>query len=164
MTYLLIAEKPSAAKNFAKALGGMTGSFNGQSYKVQALFGHMLEFVEPHEMVGDDNQKKNDFKSWEPGTMPWDVTQLSWKRQAQKTKNMKTGKMSSKAGAINDVKKAAVGASALVIATDKDPSGEGQLIGWEVIQAIGWTGPVKRMYFTDESEKELQKGFKNIQD
>lgn len=162
MTYLLIAEKPSAAKNFAKALGGMTGSFNGQSYKVQALFGHMLEFVEPHEMVGD--REKNDFKSWEPGTMPWDVTQLSWKKQAQKTKNMKTGKMSSKAGAIQDVKKAAAGASALVIATDKDPSGEGQLIGWEVIQAIGWTGPVKRMYFTDESEKELQKGFKNIQD
>ena len=162
MTYLLLAEKPSAAKNFAKALGGMNGTYDGQAYQVQALFGHMLEFVEPHEMVGE--REKNDFKSWEPGTMPWDVSQLNWKKQAQKSKNMRTGKITSKAGAIQDVKKAAKGASAIVIATDKDPSGEGQLIGWEVIQAIGWSGPVKRMYFMDESEKELQKGFKNIQD
>ncbi|MCC2249011.1 DUF3945 domain-containing protein [Virgibacillus sp. AGTR] len=162
MTYLLLAEKPSAAKNFAKALGGMTGMYNGQAYKVQTLFGHMLEFVEPHEMVGESEKK--DFQSWEPGTMPWDVSQLNWKKQAQKSKNMKTGKVTSKAGAIQDVKKAAKNVSAIVIATDKDPSGEGQLIGWEVIQAIGWSGPVKRMYFIDESEKELQKGFKNIQD
>lgn len=162
MTYLLLAEKPSAAKNFAKALGGMSGTYNGQSYQVQALFGHMLEFVEPHEMVGD--REKKDFQSWEPGTMPWDVSQLNWKKQAQKSRNAKTGKMTSKAGAIQDVKKAAKNASAIVIATDKDPSGEGQLIGWEVIQAIGWSGPVKRMYFIDESEKELQQGFKNMQD
>ncbi|MGX1195865.1 DNA topoisomerase [Metabacillus sp. SLBN-84] len=162
MTYLLLAEKPSAAKNFAKALGGMNGTYDGQAYQVQSLYGHMLEFVEPHEMVGD--REKVDFQSWEPGTMPWDIRQLNWKKQAQKSKNMKTGKVTSKAGAISDVKKAAKGASAIVIATDKDPSGEGQLIGWEVIQAIGWTGPVKRMYFIDESEKELQKGFKNIQD
>lgn len=162
MTYLLLAEKPSAAKNFEKALGGMTGSFNGQSYKVQALYGHMLEFVEPHEMVSGEQAKK-DFQSWEPGSMPWDISQLSWKKQAQRSKN-KMGKVTSKASAIKDVKKAAEGASAIVIATDKDPSGEGQLIGWEIIQAIGWKGPVKRMYFIDESEKELQKGFKNIVD
>lgn len=77
---------------------------------------------------------------------------------------MKTGKITSKAGVIANVKKAAKGVSAIVIATDKDPSCEGQLIGWEVIQAIGWKGPVKRMYFIDESEKGLQKGFKNIID
>jgi DNA topoisomerase-3 len=162
MTYLLLAEKPSAAKNFAKALGGMSGTYDGQPYQVQALFGHMLEFVEPHEMVGD--REKDNFQSWEPGSMPWDVSQLNWKKQAQKSKNMKTGKITSKAGAIRDVKDAAKNATAIVIATDKDPSGEGQLIGWEVIQAIGWKGPVKRMYFIDESEKGLQKGFKNIID
>lgn len=162
MTYLLLAEKPSAANNFAKALGGMSGTFNGQPYKIQALFGHMLEFVEPHEMVSDHDKK--DFQSWEPGTMPWDTTKLNWKKQPQKSKNMKTGKIQSKANAIADVKKAAQGVSAIVIATDKDPSGEGQLIGWEVIQAINWKGSVKRMYFLDESEKSLQDGFKNITD
>lgn len=163
MTYLILAEKPSAAKNFAKALGGMSGTYNGQAYKVQTLFGHMLEFVEPHEMVSGDKEQA-DMKSWEPATMPWDISQLNWKKQPQTSKNMKTGKVTSKASAIADVKKAAQGCSAIVIATDKDPSGEGQLIGWEVIQAIGWNGPVKRLYFLDESEKELQNGFKNIVD
>ena len=160
--YLLLAEKPSAANNFAKALGGMTGTFNGQAYRVQTLYGHMLEFAEPHEMVGE--REKKDFQSWEPGTMPWDVSQLNWRKVPQKSKNAATGKVSSKAGAIAEVKKAAKDATAIVIATDKDPSGEGQLIGWEVIQAIGWNGPVKRLYFLDESVKELQNGFKNIQD
>jgi len=162
MTYLLLAEKPSAARNFAKALGGMSGTFNGQPYKIQALFGHMLEFVEPHEMVAEDEQKA--FMAWEPVTMPWDISRLNWKKQPQKSKNPQTGKVQSKAGGIADVKAASKGATAIVIATDKDPSGEGQLIGWEVIQAIGWKGPVKRMYFMDESDKALQDGFKAIVD
>lgn len=162
MTYLLIAEKPSAAKSFAKALGGTSGTFNGQAFKIVALVGHMLEFVEPHEMV--DPSLSVTFKSWDPESMPWDVSQMAWKKRAQVTKNSRTGKSSSKQKGITAVKDAAKGCSAIVIATDKDPSGEGQLIGWEVIQAIGWKGDVKRLYFTDESEKELQKGFKNIVD
>ncbi|MGC6586671.1 DNA topoisomerase [Paenibacillus sp. Dod16] len=162
MTYLLLAEKPSAAKNFAKALGGMSGTFNGTPYKVQTLYGHMLEFVEPHEMVRGDDAKER-FKQWTPETMPWDASELTWKKQPQVTIDA-AGKKTSKAKAIADVAAAAKGATAIVIATDKDPSGEGQLIGWEVIQAIGWKGSVKRLYFIDESEKELQKGFKDIQD
>lgn len=162
MTYLLLAEKPSAANNFAKALGGMNGTFNGKPYKVQTLYGHMLEFVEPHEMVDGDDAKER-FRQWIPENMPWDPSELTWKKQAQVTTNT-AGKKSSKAKAIADVAAAAKGVSAIVIATDKDPSGEGQLIGWEVIQAIGWKGPVKRLYFIDESEKELQKGFTNIED
>lgn len=162
MTYLLIVEKPSAAKNFAKALGGMTGNRNGQAFKIQALVGHMLSYVEPHEMVPEDMSEQ--FKSWDIATMPWDATKLSWQKRPQVTKNMRTGKMQSKKKDIDAVAEAAKGCSALVIATDDDPSGEGQLIGWEVIQAIGWKGPVKRMYFTDESEKQLQKGFDAITD
>lgn len=162
MTYLLIAEKPSAAKSFAKALGGTSGTFNGQPFKIIALVGHMLEFVEPHEMV--DASMAADYKSWLPESMPWDISQMAWQKRAQVTKNMRTGQASSKQSGITAVKDAAKGCLAIVIATDKDPSGEGQLIGWEVIQAIGWKGDVKRLYFTDESEKELQKGFKNIVD
>lgn len=162
MTYLLIAEKPSAAKSFQKALGGASGTFNGQPFKIVALVGHMLEFVEPHEMV--DAAMAADYKSWQPESMPWDISKMAWQKKAQVTKNMRTGKPSSKQSGITAVKDAAKGCSAIVIATDKDPSGEGQLIGWEVIQAIGWKGDVKRLYFIDESEKELQKGFKNIVD
>ncbi len=162
MTYLLLAEKPSAAKNFAKALGGMKGTFNGIPYMIQTLYGHMLEYVEPHEMV--DPSEKDLFYAWTPANIPWDISKLNWKKKPQVTTNPATGKTTSKSAAIIDVKKAAANASAIIIATDKDPSGEGQLIGWEVIQTIGWKGDVKRLYFIDESEKELQKGFMNIED
>lgn len=159
---LILAEKPSAGQNFAKALGGKSGTFDGKKYKIESLFGHMVEFKEPHEMVGD--REKEAFKSWNPEFMPWDIRQLSWAKQAQKSRNPRTGRVTSKQSALNDIKKASQGCSAIVIATDKDPSGEGQLIGWEVIQAIGWKGDVKRIYFLDESEKELQNGFKNMID
>ena len=162
MTYVLLAEKPSAAKNMAKAFGGHSGTYKGQPYKIESLLGHIMEFVEPHEMVHED--LADDFKSWQPNTMPWDISELNWKKQPQKTRNPKTGKVGSKAGVLSDIKKSLKGATAIVIATDKDPSGEGQLIGWEVIQALGWTGDVKRLYFIDESEKELQKGFDNLVD
>lgn len=162
MTYLLLAEKPSAAKLFATALGGMSGTFEGQPYKIVALLGHMLEFVEPHEMV--DATEADRFKSWRPESMPWDTSLMNWQKRAQITMNPRTKKKESKQKFITDIKKAAQGCSAVVIATDKDPSGEGQLIGWEVIQAIGWNKDVKRLYFTDESPKKLQEGFRKMVD
>ena len=163
MTYLLLAEKPSAAKSMASALGGMKGTYNGQDYEIIALYGHMLEYVEPHEMVDDEATQKA-VQSWDPDNIPWNISEFNFKRRPQKTKNLKTGKISSKADGIAAVSRAAKGKSAIVIATDKDPSGEGQLIGWEVIHAIGWKGDVKRMYFIDESAPKLQAGFKAIED
>lgn len=163
MTYLLLAEKPSAAKNFATALGGMSGTYDGKPYKITALFGHMLEFGEPHEMV-DHKDDQERFKSWSSEYIPWDLSKLSWEKRPRSSRNPRTGAVTTMAGHIRAIKKEAQGCSAIVIATDKDPTGEGQMIGWEVIQAIGWTGPVKRLYFIDESEKELQKGFKNMVD
>ena len=156
MTYLILAEKPSAAKNFAAAFGGMSGTYNGQKYTITALFGHMLEFVEPHEMV-DHEADKEIFKSWSSEHIPWDLSKMSWAKQPKASRNPRTGKTTTVASNIAAIKKEAKNCSAIVIATDKDPTGEGQMIGWEVIQAIGWTGDVKRLYFIDESEKELQK-------
>ena len=36
---LVLAEKPSAKKNFATALGGTAGRYNGEEYKICALRG-----------------------------------------------------------------------------------------------------------------------------
>ena len=36
---LILAEKPSAKRNFAKALGGSSGSYAGMQYKICALMG-----------------------------------------------------------------------------------------------------------------------------
>lgn len=52
--------------------------------------------------------------------------------------------------------------SALVIATDVDPSGEGELLAWEIINAINWQKPVKRLYFADEEATSIRSGFEQI--
>ena len=62
-TCLLIAEKPSAARKFAAALGGMQGSFDGQPYRIVALRGHLMELARPEEQVAPSTQG-----AWRPGT------------------------------------------------------------------------------------------------
>ena len=76
---LILTEKPSAAANFAKAFGGKSGTYNGQSYKIVNSYGHILEFKEPHEMVPDDEADL--FRGWEPGLMPWDISKMSWQKK-----------------------------------------------------------------------------------
>ena len=47
-----------------------------------------------------------------------------------------------------------------MIATDVDPSGEGELLAWEALEKCGWRGPTKRMYFADEAPASVQKAFR----
>ena len=46
---LIIAEKPSAARNFSAALGGTSGTFEGNPYVIVNLLGHILEHGTPVE-------------------------------------------------------------------------------------------------------------------
>lgn len=158
--YVILTEKPSASRNFAKAYGGMQGTYDGQPYVIVNALGHLLEFKEPEDQVHDDYV--DEFKSWDPHHMPWDIKQMSW----QKTPiiRQRGRKKESMQSLIDDIKKEVNNSTAVVIATDVDPSGEGQLIAWEVLQAIGYTGPVKRIYFDDEEASSLQKAWANMKD
>lgn len=158
--YVILTEKPSAAKNFAKAYGGMQGTYDGQPYVIVNALGHLLEFKEPEEQVHEDYVRA--FKSWQPKDMPWDIKQMNWqKRPIVRQRGRKKESMQT---LINEIKKQVDKADAVVIATDVDPSGEGQLIAWEVLQAVGYKGPVKRIYFDDEEATSLQKAWANMKD
>lgn len=41
--YMILTEKKSAADNFAQALGGMSGSFDGHSYQIVHAQGHLMK-------------------------------------------------------------------------------------------------------------------------
>lgn len=43
----ILTEKPSAARNFAAALGGMSGTFDGTDYVIVNARGHLLELKDP---------------------------------------------------------------------------------------------------------------------
>lgn len=163
MKYVILTEKPSAMANFAKALGGKSGQFNGNTFQLVSLRGHVMTLPNKvSELV--DSAYKDRFDSWDPDTLPWDVSLIKWAKQPVSAKNPHTGKVETTKGLLTALKSAAADADAIVIATDTDPSGEGELLAWEAINAIGWRKTVLRENHTDESEVGIKRALSNLRD
>lgn len=160
MTHVILAEKGSAARKFAQAFGGTSGTYKGTKFQIVAASGHIFEFKEPHEQVDDDYVQE--FKSWDLKYIPWNVDRMSWKKKIGV--DTRGGKKTSKKPVFDTIKRALDKADTVVIATDVDPSGEGQMIAWEIIQAAHFKGTIKRLHFEDESVASLQKAWDNMQD
>lgn len=148
MTVGILAEKPSAARNFAKALGGQSGTYNGEDYVIAFARGHLFELKQPVDQVV--SAKRERYGSWALKDLPWDVTDFAFKREKKKD----TSKL------LADIKKTLGSCDSIAVCTDLDPSGEGFLLAWEVISELGLAHkPIYRMYFTDESPASIQKAF-----
>lgn len=145
----ILTEKPSAKKNFEKALGGTIGTFNGQNYLIVCARGHLYEYPKnPHEMVPSSLQDK--YKSWDIEQLPWNADDFQWRKQPKKGADK----------ILDAIKKTLERCDEIVIATDVDPTGEGELLAWEILEELNLDNhPVSRMYFMDESEKSIQKAF-----
>lgn len=160
MKYLILAEKPSAARHFAEALGGFSGFFNmipnntgTDSYDIVAAHGHLLELKEPHEMVAPEKVAK--YKDWTNlGNFPWNPNDFTWEKRPKKGAQE----------TLTQIKNASHGHDAIIIATDDDPSGEGDVLGQEIVDYIGWHKPVLRARFTDESPNSLKKALTTLTD
>lgn len=148
MTVGILTEKPSAARNFAKALGGQSGTCNGESYVIAFARGHLFELKQPADQV--DPSKRAKYASWSLSELPWDVNDFAFEREKKKD----TSKL------LADIKKTLGSCDELAIATDSDVSGEGGLLAWEIISELGLDRkPISRMYFTDESPASIKKAF-----
>lgn len=148
MTVGILAEKPSAARNFAKALGGQSGTYNGESYVIAFARGHLFELKQPVDQVAP--AKRERYASWALKDLPWDVTDFAFEREKKKD----TSKL------LADIKKTLGSCDSIAVSTDLDPSGEGFLLAWEIIAELGLGHkPIYRMYFTDESPASIQKAF-----
>lgn len=146
----ILTEKPSAARNFAKALGGMSGNYNGEQYTITNARGHLYEFADPSAQVAPALSAR--YKSWDLKNLPWNERDFQWKREK------KTGVSSE----LNTIKTVLSKCSEVVIATDVDPTGEGELLALEILFELNIRNKkFTRMYFTDESVKEIQKAFVN---
>ena len=147
----VIAEKPSQARNFARAFFGnertVEGDYQGQRIRIVALRGHLYELSEPSKQYkGADALAK-----WDLSTMPWDASRFSWK----------FGLRDDAKSTVANAKAQLAGCSEIVIATDDDPgTHEGSGLACEVLFNGNITAPrYSRMYFVDESVKEVQKAF-----
>ena len=145
----ILTEKESAAKNFAKALGGMKGTYDGVSYVICHASGHLFEFVSPEKMVPPS--KQDQVKSWDLSELPWDYDSFTWKREMRDSS--KKSLLSQLESTLNDVDE-------IALACDVDPSGEGDLIAWEIIDHLNLHHKkFSRMEFTDEAVPSIQSAF-----
>lgn len=154
MKLLILTEKKSQMDDFVVALGGKTGNFQGQfDYVLTHSYGHILQLKEPQEMVGDD--KKTRYSSWRSlKYFPWDEKDFSW------AKKIVPGRMKT----LKEVRDAAKDCDGIIIATDDDPSGEGDLLGWEIVNAIHWKKAVYRIRFEDQSPKSIIAAMRQMTD
>ena len=144
---VVLTEKPSAARNFAEALGGRQGNFDGERYRIAALRGHVRTLRQPEEQVPESERER--MSSWELADLGWDFTRFEWRKATLKGCNE----------VLLALRDALKGADEVAIATDDDPSGEGEVIAWEALECLHWSGKVTRMYFADESPESIQRAF-----
>ncbi|WP_289183191.1 DNA topoisomerase [uncultured Dubosiella sp.] len=144
----ILTEKASAARNFEKALGGKEGTYNGEAYRITHARGHLYELYDPSQQVDEALQKK--YKSWNTKNLPWKREDFLWKKKETKDA----------ADILKQIKADLKGCDELIIATDDDPSGEGELLAWEIIDGLALKPKkISRMYFVDESKPSIQKAF-----
>lgn len=144
----ILTEKPSAARNFAKALGGMSGVFEGEEFRIVTARGHLYEFADPDKQVAAELVSK--YRNWYLKDLPWNEADIAWKRVKAKGADP----------VLKEIKTGLKGCDEVVIATDDDPTGEGELLAWEILEGLKIKARWSRMYFVDESVKSIQKAFR----
>lgn len=151
MTLAVLTEKPSAGRAFAAALGGMQGAYNGENYVIVSARGHLYELARPDDqIIGADDDVKAKIKSWNLANLPWDASQFSWRRV----------QIPGTGDTLKQLKAVLPRVDEIVIATDLDPTGEGDSIAWNIIDELGLhQKKFSRMEFTDEAPASLQKAF-----
>ena len=148
MSKLVIAEKPMLARDIARAITGKEVSesarlpISGNGYTVCACAGHLLELVEP------DAIDPKWGKPWSLDALPVEVH--NWPKEPTEDKKSLVKEI---AGLLETCDS--------VIAAG-DPDDEGQLIVDELLDYLGYTGKVERVYVNDNIEKNIVKAFDKL--
>jgi len=143
---LVLAEKPSVARDLAKVLKcnqNKGGYIEGPNYIVTWALGHLVTLLDP-EGYGDK------YKKWSMETLP------------MLPKPMKLTVIQKTAKQFSEVKKQMLrpDVSDLVIATDAGR--EGELVARWIIEKVGVKKPIKRLWISSQTDKAILDGFRNL--
>ncbi len=143
---LVVAEKPSVARDIAKALGGFTdheSHMENDSFVVSWAVGHLLELEEPEEIDPK-------YKRWLLEDLPIVPEQFKLKVKAGQTDRVRTLK---KLTQRPDV-------SSLINACDAGR--EGELIFRELVNYFATPKPVRRLWLQSMTADAIRTGFGNL--
>jgi len=150
---VIIAEKPSVAREIAKVFGATTkkdGYMEGKGYTFTWAFGHLLQLAPPQEY----------------GFYGWNVQNLPMLPQKFK---LSIRKVKSKDGMIEDpgvrkqldiIKALFDEATEIIVATDAGR--EGELIFRYIYYYLKCKKPFKRLWISSQTDEAIKDGFRNL--
>ena len=148
MKSLVLAEKPSVARDIARVLKcnrNISGAIEGDRYIVTWALGHLVALADPEEY-----DKK--FKEWSMDSLPM----LPEKRTLVVIKQTSPQYNHVKAQLFRkDV-------SDIIIATDAGR--EGELVARWILDKSGCHKPIKRLWISSVTDKAIREGFQHLQD
>lgn len=156
MKRVIIAEKPSVARNIADALKikvRRDGYFEGEDYIITWAFGHLLQLY-------DAKDYDETMKSWRMDKFPFIPEDFKYKIKSDNKNRKIIDKGAEKQ--INTIKSLIdrPDVESIISATDYDR--EGQIIGDELFIYFDEYKPVYRMLLNEWTEDEVKKGIENL--
>lgn len=143
---LIIAEKPSVAKDLSKVLGANQKNksyYEGPNVIVTWALGHLLGLKMPEDI-------NKEWQSWQMETLPMVPKHLGIKPLPKTGHQLKAIKQLANR---KDVTEA-------VIATDAGR--EGELVARWILEYVHFNKPVKRLWISSQTDKAIKDGFKKL--
>jgi DNA topoisomerase-3 len=146
MKSLVLAEKPSVAREIARVLGCHTkgkGYIEGPKYVVTWALGHLVTLAEP-----EDYDVK--YKTWRPEDLPMLPGKMKLKVIRQSSHQFHAVRNLMKRGDISE----------LIIATDAGR--EGELVARWIMEEAKWKKPFKRLWISSQTDAAIREGFAKL--
>ncbi|TDF99636.1 DNA topoisomerase III [Paenibacillus piri] len=146
MKSLVLAEKPSVAKEIARVLGCHQKSkhfIEGPGYVVTWALGHLVTLAEP-----EDYDTK--YKTWELGDLPLLPERMKLKIIKETTPQFRAISQLAQRGDLDK----------LIIATDAGR--EGELVARWIMELIRWRKPFQRLWISSQTDKAILDGFAKL--
>lgn len=146
MKQLILAEKPSVAKDLSKVLGAnqkQKNYYEGPTVIVTWALGHLLGLKMPEEI-------NKDWQTWQMETLPMIPKHIGIQPLPKTGHQLKAIKQ---LAARKDV-------SEVVIATDAGR--EGELVARWILEWIRFDKPVKRLWISSQTDKAIKEGFRRL--
>ncbi len=144
---VVVAEKPSVARDIARVLGCRTradGHITGNGYTVTWAFGHLVEIAEPAAMN----------PAW---AKPWRTNQLPMVPAQWRYEVTENGRKQ-----FNIIKKLLNASDTAEIIAATDAGREGEHIFRLIYQRSGSKKPVKRLWIRSLTDEAIRKGFRSL--
>ena len=146
MKSLVIAEKPSVARDIARVLHcGQKGNgcLEGRDYVVTWALGHLVTLADP-----EDYDKK--YVKWEMSTLPMMPEEMKLVVIKQTAKQYSAVKAQLHRKDIKDI----------IIATDAGR--EGELVARWILEKAQCRKPIRRLWISSVTDKAISEGFANL--